>query len=192
MKKKTVTHRGCRWAPTNQSIKGVCYPVSKPHITSQEHQEATFARCVSHNPSYSIQTRLLRTVEILQRCTLDTLHKASARNPDLRTLLWIQSDWPTSPSLISNIARQSIVYLTKTTSLTFISLLYAHNQPHALIAESKSPPSAQWAETLKKKSLRTSDLPAAVARLNSHVCLSAHRETRQVFGGNNPIATISC
>jgi hypothetical protein len=136
---------------TNQYIKSVCYPVSKRHIASQENQGAAFARCVSQSPSYSIQTRLLQTVEKLQRCTLDTLHKASARDPDLRTLLWIQSDWSTSPSLISNAPRQSAVYLTKTTSLTSVSLLHAHNQPHALIAESKSLPPAQWAETLKKK-----------------------------------------
>ena len=146
---------------------------------SQEHQGATFARCVSHNPSYSIQTRFLQTVEMLQRCTLFTLHKASARDTDLRMLLQVQSDWSTPPSLISNITMQSTVYLTKTTSLTSVSLLHAHSRPHALIAESKSPPCAQWAETSKKKVSALLTRPGAVARSKSHVCLSAHRETRQ-------------
>lgn len=156
---------------------------------SQEHQEATFARCVSHNPSYSIQTRFLKTVEILQRCTLFTLHKASARDTDLRMLLQVQSDWSTPPSLISNITMQSTVYLTKTTSLTSVSLLHAHSRPHALIAESKSPPSAQWAETSKKKSLRTSH-PSRRRRPLKIPCLliSAPRNAAVELGGE-PIAT---
>jgi hypothetical protein len=192
MKKKTVTHRGCRWAPTNQSIKGVCYPVSKPHITSQEHQEATFARCVSHNPSYSIQTRLLRTVEILQRCTLDTLHKASAHDPDLRTLLWIQSDWA-DITISYQQHRQAIYRLPHQNHQPYFCKLTPRPQPTPCPNCGEQITAVRpVGRNVEKKSLRTSDLPAAVARLNSHVCLSAHRETRQVFGGNKPIATISC
>ena len=145
---------------------------------SQEHQGATFARCVSHNPSYSIQTRFLQTVEILQRCTLFTLHKASARDTDLRMLLQVQSDWSTSPSLISNI--NAIYRLPHQNHQPYFCKLTPRPQltPCPICGEQITTVRPVGRNVEKKVSALLTR-PAAVARLKSHVCLSAHRETRQ-------------